>query len=82
MKMLVCSLMAITLLLAACASTEKDYQTAELYSKYHAHCSEHARSASETASPDQDSLYRECMDYFVGTDVHCPYCVVDPHMKK
>ena len=82
MKMLVCSLMVITLLLAACASTEKDHQTAELYSKYHAHCSEHARSASETASPDQESLYSECMGYFVGTDVHCPYCVVDPHMKK
>jgi len=82
MKILVCNLMVISLLLAACASTDKDRQTAELYSKYHAHCSEHARTALATSSPDQDSLYRECMDYFVGTDVHCPYCVVDPHMKK
>ena len=82
MKVLVCSLTVITLLLAACASTQKDRQTEELYSKYHAHCSEHARIAAGTASPDQDSLYRECMDYFVGTDVHCPYCAVDPHMRK
>ena len=82
MKVLICSLTVITLLLAACASTQKDRQTEELYNKYNAHCSEHARTAAGTASPDQDSLYRECMDYFVGTDVHCPYCVVDPHMKK
>lgn len=74
--------MVITLLLAACASTEKDHQTAELYGKYHEHCLDHARTDSAMASPDQDSLYRECMDYFVGTDVHCPYCVVDPHLKK
>ena len=82
MKILVCSLMVISFLLGACASTEKDRQTAELYSKYNAHCLEHARTAAGTASPDQDNLYRECMDYFVGTDVHCPYCVVDPHLKK
>lgn len=82
MKMLVCSLAVMTLLLAACAASEEKAQVAALYNKYNAHCLEHAKQAAATASPDEDSLYRECMNYFIGSDVHCPYCTVEKGMSK
>ena len=82
MKMLVYSLMVIVLLLAACAPTEEKAQVAALYNKYHAHCLEHAKMAAAKGSPDENSLYRECMDYFIGTDVNCPYCAVEHGMTK
>lgn len=80
MKTIVSSLMFLALVLTACASTEENARIKALYDKYEAHCKEHAEKT--VSSPDVESLYRECMDYFVGTDVHCPYCVVDAGMDK
>ena len=80
MKILVSSLIALALILTACAPVKEDARITSLHNKYDAHCKEHAEKT--IGSPDVESIYRECMDYFVGTDVHCPYCVVDPHMEK
>ncbi len=80
MKIIVSSLIALALLLAACAPSEERAKTKALYEKYNGHCMEHARTMA--GEKDEESSYRECMDYFVGTDVHCPYCVADPHMEK
>jgi uncharacterized lipoprotein len=74
MKLLVISFAVLTFLLTACASSKEKAQVATLYNKYHAHCLEHAQKSSEMGSPDVEALYNECMDYFIGTDVHCPYC--------
>ena len=82
MKLLVSSLIALALISTACAPTEERARTAALYNKYDTHCKEHAEKEAGSGSPDVESLYRGCMDYFVGTDVNCPYCVVDPHMVK
>jgi hypothetical protein len=80
MKTIVSSLIFVALILTACAPAEERARTKALYDKYDDHCIEHAEKT--VGSPDVESLYRECMNYFVGTDVHCPYCSVDPHMDK
>jgi len=56
---------------------EKQSQMSALWDKYHAHCSEHARVTATEGSPDQETLYRECMNYFIKSDTECPYCVVE-----
>jgi len=80
MKTIVISLISLALILTACAPAEENARIKALYGKYDAHCKEHAEKT--VGSPEVESLYRECMDYFVGTDVHCPYCVVGVHMDK
>lgn len=80
MKIVVKSLIALAFILTACAPAEEKAGTTALYDKYNAHCREHAEKA--TGSPDVEGFYQECMDYFVGTDINCPYCNLDPHMEK
>jgi hypothetical protein len=78
MKTIVCSLISLALMLTACASVEESTRIKALHEDDH--CKEHAEKMS--VSPDPESLYRECMDYFVGTDGRCPYCVYDARMDK
>ena len=80
MKIIVSSLISLAFLLTACAPADERARIESLYNKYDAHCKEHAEKAE--GSPDVESLYQECMNYFIGTDVQCPHCVVDPHMEK
>lgn len=68
------------LLLTACATGEERAQVKALYDKYDAHCKAHAREMASDA--DDETRYRDCMNYFVGTDVNCTYCVADKHMTK
>jgi hypothetical protein len=76
MKRLFCSLTVLTILLSACAPAGHETHKNALWDKYNAHCLEHARTASTTGSPDEEAQYRECMDYFVKTEIECSYCVV------
>lgn len=79
MKMLV-GIVASLVLLTACAADAERARVNAIYDKYDAHCKEHAREM--TADAYDETRYRECMNYFVGTDIHCPYCVVDKHIAK
>jgi hypothetical protein len=79
MKMLV-GMIVSALLLMACASGEERARINAVYDKYDDHCKEHAEKAS--GEPDVESRYQECMNYFVATDIHCPYCAVDKGMQK
>lgn len=79
MKLLIGTIVS-ALLLTACASGEERARVNAIYDKYDGHCKEHSREmASDT---DVENRYRECMNYFVGTDVNCPYCVADKHTHK
>ena len=68
------------LLLGACASDAERAKMTALYNKYDAHCKEHAKEL--TGEKDEQIRYEECMNYFVGTDVNCPHCIIDPHLTK
>jgi len=47
-----------------------------LYNKYHDHCHKHAvKESAKLAEPDDQMLYRECMDYFIQQDLECEYCI-------
>ena len=76
MRIWFCSLTALFFALTACAPATKNEQMSALWEKYHTHCSSHATAESTIGSPDEEKLYRECMDYFIKEDVHCSYCVV------
>ncbi len=79
MKMLV-GVIVSALLLTACASGEDRARVNAIYDKYDGHCKAHAREMA--ADADEETRYRECMNYFVGTDVNCPYCVADKHLQN
>jgi hypothetical protein len=79
MKMLI-GMIVSALLLTACASGEERARVNAVYDKYDGHCKEHAEKAD--GSPDVESRYQECMNYFVTTDIHCPYCAVDKGMQN
>lgn len=72
--------LALAPLLVACATGTDQGRTEALYNKYDAHCKEHAREMAGEAI--EQSRYQECMSYFIGTDVHCPYCAADTHLTK
>ena len=72
--------LALTPLLLACAVGTDQGRIEALYNKYDAHCKTHAREMAGEAI--EESRYNECMTYFIGTDVHCPYCAADAHLTK
>ena len=76
MKIIYFILPVLALMLAACAPAEKNAQMSALWNKYNDHCAAHAREASTKGSPDEESIYRECMDYFIKANINCSYCVV------
>ena len=80
MRKLAGSLVALLLIVTACAPVGDSPRRNALYDKYDAHCREHAEKNVD--SPDVESLYRECMNYFIKTDVSCQYCVVGSHTNK
>ena len=73
MKATFLSLISLLLFMTACATSGDTDRMHTLHEKYDTHCREHAEKNVD--SPDVESLYRECMDYFVRTDIDCPYCV-------
>ena len=71
--------LALTFLLTACATTAEKSRMDAYYEKFDAHCREHARDM--TAEVDEEERYRECMAYFMNSELHCPKCVLpDPHL--
>lgn len=76
----IASCLVLALLLAGCASSAEKARMKTLYDKYDTHCREHAREVQTEV--DEELRYRECMQYFVATDIHCPHCAVDKHMHK
>ena len=74
------SLVALLFIVAACAPAGDSAGKNALYDKYDAHCRAHAEKNVD--SPDVESLYRECMNYFVKSDVTCKYCVVGSGTDK
>jgi hypothetical protein len=71
--------LTLALLLSACATAVDSERANAIYIKYDSHCREHARDI--IGEVDEESRYQECMNYFVTTDVNCPTCIVDPHLK-
>ena len=71
--------LALTFLLSACATGVYSDMANAVYNKYDSHCQDHARDI--TGEVDEESRYQECMNYFITTDVNCPTCIVDPHLK-
>lgn len=71
MKMLV-GVIFSALLLTACASGEERARANAIYDKHNDHCKAHAREMA--ADTDEETRYRECMNYFVETDVKCQFC--------
>jgi len=76
MRTILCSLTILIFTLVACAPAAKNEQMGALWEKYDAHCSAHAAAEATKGSPDEESIYRECMGYFIKQDVKCSYCVV------
>jgi hypothetical protein len=76
MRLLFCSLTVLVFTLTACATATKNEQMRSLWEKYNAHCTSHAIASTTTGSPDEETLYRDCMNYFIKEDVKCSYCVV------
>lgn len=78
MRGLAWSLM-LALMLTACATGTDQSRMKALVEKYDAHCLEHAREVIGEA--DEAARYDECMTYYIKTDVDCPICALDPHLK-
>jgi hypothetical protein len=70
--------LAALLLGGCCASSPEDKLMHALYDNFDTHCREHARQMA--AEADEDTRYRECMNYFITYDTDCPYCTIN--LKK
>lgn len=71
--------LALTFMLAACAANPERAEKDAFYKKFDDHCRAHAREITE--AEDEEDSYRNCMAYYINSNLACPECVVDPYEK-